>query len=115
MPEYAVGSPDQKLSEKLGRRIKFLRHKAGLSQEDLAFAISSTQPHIVKMEKGEVNVGSDMLQRIAGALAVDISQLFALRADMPPEILRQELEKMLDAASEDQLRLIFRIVDAVIY
>ncbi len=56
-----------------------------------------------------------MLQRIAEALNVDIAQLFALRTDMPPEMLRPELEKMLDAATEDQLRLIFRIVDAIIY
>ena len=115
MSEDTVGSTDQKLSEKLGHRIKFLRHKAGLSQEDLAFAISSTQPHVAKVEKGEVNAGSDMLQRIAEALKVDISQLFALRADLPPEMLRAELEKMLDTANEEQLRLIFRIVDAIIY
>ena len=115
MPEEATGSPDHTLSEKLGRRIKYLRHNAGLSQEDLAFATGSTQPHVAKMEKGEVNVGSDMLQRIAEALKVDIAQLFSLRADMSPEMLRSELEKKLDAASEEQLRLILRIVDAVIY
>lgn len=115
MPEEAAGSPEHKISVKIGRRIRALRQKAGLNQEELAFAISSTQPHFAKIEKGEVNVGSDMLQRIADALKVDISQFFDLRHDMPIDALRPELDEMLNRASEDQLRLIFRIVDAIMH
>lgn len=115
MPEEDAISPELRLSVKIGRRIKNLRQKAKLNQENLAFAVGTTQPHFTKIEKGEVNVGSDMLQRIADALGVDISQLFELRADMPPDMLKKELETMLAKADEEQLRLIFRIVDAIIY
>lgn len=103
------------MSVKIGRRVRALRTKARLNQEDVAFAIGSTQPHFAKIERGEVNVGSDMLQRIATALNVDISQLFDLRAEMPVDMLRTELGKMLESSDEEQLRLIFKIVDAIIY
>lgn len=115
MPEEAADSQDQKISIKIGRRIRTLRQKAGLNQEDVAFATGSTQPHFARIERGEVNVGSDMLQRIAEALTVDISQLFELRFDMPPDVLRPELDKLLAKANEEQLRLIFRIVDSIIH
>lgn len=105
----------QKISLKLGKRIKELRLKAGLKQEAVAFSVGTTQPHLVNIEKGETNVSSDMLQRIADALNVDISQLFDLRSDLPPDMLRNELDRMLGLADEEQLRLIFKIVDAIIY
>lgn len=115
MPEELAGAQEQKVSTKVGRRIKALRLKADMNQESLAFAVGSTQPYIAKIEGGEGNVGTDILQRIADALNVDISQLFELRHDMPAELLLPELEKMLKKADEDKLRLIFRIVDAIIH
>ncbi len=111
--EPGVSTPN--ISHRLGKRIKELRQKAGLKQETLALSVGTTQSHFANIEKGDVNVGSDMLQRIADALELDISQLFELRSDMPPEILRAELIKMLGKADNEQLRLIFRIVDAIIY
>jgi len=111
----AAGPAEKKIGVMIGRRVRALRQKAKLNQEDIAFAIGSTQPHFAKIEKGEVNVGSDMLQRIADAMKVDISQFFDLRHDMPLDALRPELDAMLDTANEEQLRLIFRIVDAIIH
>lgn len=109
------GALTPKISQKLGKRIRELRTKAGLKQETLALMVGTTQPHFAKIEQGEGNVGSDMLQRIADALELDISQLFELRSDMPPDMLRAELDKMLEKADPEQIRLIFRIVDAIIY
>lgn len=45
------------------------REKLGLSQQDLAKQISSTQKVISRIENGDVNVGLDLVSRIAKALS----------------------------------------------
>lgn len=48
------------------------RGKLNLSQQDLAKKIYSTQKVISKLENGEVNVGLDLLSRLAAALSFTI-------------------------------------------
>ena len=59
----------------MGERIKALREQQGLSQRKLALMIGSNQTHIWQIEHGTVNVGLDILCRLADALEVNVRDL----------------------------------------
>ncbi|WP_286168485.1 MULTISPECIES: helix-turn-helix domain-containing protein [Coriobacteriia] len=59
----------------MGARIKTLREQQGLSQRKLALMIGSNQTHIWQIENGTVNVGLDLLCRLADALEVNVRDL----------------------------------------
>lgn len=61
--------------KRLGERIKALRGQQGLSQRKLALMIGSNQTHIWQIENGTVNVGLDILCRLADALEVNVRDL----------------------------------------
>lgn len=61
--------------KRLGARIKALREQQGLSQRKLALMIGSNQTHLWQIENGTVNVGLDILCRLADALEVNVGDL----------------------------------------
>lgn len=61
--------------KRLGEGIKALREQQGLSQRKLALMIGSNQTHIWQIENGTVNVGLDILCRLADALEVNVRDL----------------------------------------
>ncbi len=61
--------------KRLGARIRTLREQQGLSQRKLALMIGSNQTHLWQIETGGVNVGLDILCRLADALEVNVGDL----------------------------------------
>jgi transcriptional regulator with XRE-family HTH domain len=61
---------------RVGRAIRRVRLLRGLSQEKLAERAGASWKHVGQIERGEVNVGLDVLARIARALSVDAAELF---------------------------------------
>ncbi len=59
----------------LGKRIKALRIKQGLSQEKFAMMIDTYQAHIWHIENGDVNITINLLCRIADGLDVRVDDL----------------------------------------
>lgn len=61
------------------RRLRVARH---ISQERLAFDAGVDRSYVGGMERGEENPSVDVLDKLAGTLAVPIAELFApLRKD----------------------------------
>lgn len=58
-----------------GRRLRDLRVRAGLSQEEFAEAVQLHRTYIGSVERGERNVSLVNLARIAKALKLSLSQL----------------------------------------
>ena len=61
--------------KQVGVRVKALREQQGLSQRKLALMIGSNQTYIWQIENGTVNVGLDILCRLADALEVNVRDL----------------------------------------
>lgn len=66
---------DYEHREALGRRVRTLREDQGLSQRKLALMAGTNQTHLWQIETGRVNVGIDLLYRIASALGVKVREL----------------------------------------
>lgn len=58
-----------------GARVRALRHEAGISQEDLAYAADLDRSYVGQVERGERNISLDNIYRLAKALGVPPSSL----------------------------------------
>lgn len=61
---------------KFGNQVKKLRLERGLSQEKLALEANLDRTYIPSIEKGERNVSITVIEKIAKALKVKITDLF---------------------------------------
>lgn len=65
-----------KATDQLGMRIKFLRSERKWSQEDLALEAGINKNYISDLENGRRNPSLDILERIAIAFSISLSELF---------------------------------------
>jgi len=62
--------------KKFGLRIKELRYKLNMSQEDLAFKVGVDRSYMGFLERGQKNATLKNITKIADALHVSLSDLF---------------------------------------
>ena len=60
----------------LGRRIKELRKKTGISQEKFALRIDMDRTYFASVESGKRNISVRNIKKIADGLEVSVSELF---------------------------------------
>ena len=61
---------------KVGKRIKELRNKLGISQEELAFRSEIHRTYIASLEVGKRNISIETLEKVVNALEVSLSEFF---------------------------------------
>lgn len=59
----------------LGKTIRRLREEQRLSQRRFALMVDTNQTHLWQIESGQVNVGVDLLFRIADGLDIKVKDL----------------------------------------
>ncbi len=64
------------IEEKVGNRIKELRTKLGISQEELGFRSGVHRTYIASLEVGKRNISIATLEKIVTALEVTFSEFF---------------------------------------
>lgn len=64
------------IRERFGRRVQQLRAALGESQEAFASRIKMGRSYFGRVERGEVNVSIDNMERIAAGLGVSVQELF---------------------------------------
>lgn len=62
--------------KQFGKRLRELRKKANLSQEELGFRAGIHRTYIGAIERGEQNISVDNIHKLAKALKVPVSDLF---------------------------------------
>lgn len=60
----------------IGQTVRRLREEHGLSQDDLAGAAHISNGYLSKLERGLAQPSAAVLQRLAGALAVPLADLY---------------------------------------
>ena len=66
----------QAIKDTLGKNIKLLRARRGLSQADLSEKADISIPFLSNIERGIKYPQPDMLSKIANALGVEVSEMF---------------------------------------
>lgn len=64
------------IEEKVGNRIKELRNKLGISQEELGFRSGVHRTYIASLEVGKRNISISTLEKVVKALEVSLSEFF---------------------------------------
>lgn len=64
------------IKSKVGKRIKEIREKKSISQNDLSFSADLDRSYIASVESGQRNISIVNLEKIANALDVTLSELF---------------------------------------
>jgi transcriptional regulator with XRE-family HTH domain len=64
------------ITEEVGKRIRELRNKTGLSQEKFAAKIGMDRTYFASIELGKRNVALKNIEKIANGLDVPLSDLF---------------------------------------
>jgi transcriptional regulator with XRE-family HTH domain len=90
--------------QKLGRRIKELRKKADLTQEQLAERVQIAPRHLSRLERGVHFPSLDTLEMIAINLRVPLKEFFIFPEDETPDMLRTRLMQSLSIMDESELR-----------
>lgn len=64
------------IKKKFGKKVKVLRIEKGWSQEKLALSAELDRTYIPSIEKGERNVSIIVIEKIAKAFKISVSELF---------------------------------------
>lgn len=62
--------------EKLGENIRKARIEQGISQEQLGFEAEISRELVSRIENGQRNLSHDTIHKIAGALNLEVQELF---------------------------------------
>lgn len=100
--------------ELIGRRIKELRKKKDLSQEELSEQAEITPNYLSRIERGTENPTLDMFVKLSNALGVEIWELFDFGHGVSRKDLKSLLIKIGGEADEEKLRLAVKVLRAII-
>jgi XRE family transcriptional regulator, aerobic/anaerobic benzoate catabolism transcriptional regulator len=101
--------PDGDFLLSLGKRVRELRHRRGMTRKIAAREAAVSERHLAQLEAGEGNVSIVLLRRIAAALHVSLVELFAPDVEAPDEkrMIQQFLERLPNHRVED---VVFRLM-----
>jgi XRE family aerobic/anaerobic benzoate catabolism transcriptional regulator len=87
----------------LGRRVRELRSRRGMTRKIVAREANVSERHLAQLEAGEGNVSIVLLRRITAALKVSLVDLFAPEARGPDEkrMIQRFLERLPNHRVED--------------
>ena len=97
----------------IGRRIKELRKRKGLSQESLAERAETSQNYLSRMERGTENPTLDMFIKLANALEIEMWEMFDFGHIVSHKELKGAIQNIAKTADEPTLRLALKILRAV--
>jgi transcriptional regulator with XRE-family HTH domain len=102
------------LRKLVGERIRELRKNKNLSQAELAEKVGVDSTSICKLENGSHFPKEENLEKIAKALDVEIEDLFVFKHQRNKKTLISDINNMLDNTDEKNVKLIYKIILAVL-
>jgi XRE family aerobic/anaerobic benzoate catabolism transcriptional regulator len=83
----AALAPEEDFLLFLGKRVRELRNRRGMTRKMLAREADISERHLAQLEAGEGNISIVLLRRITASLSVSLAELFAPDAQEPAEKL----------------------------
>ncbi len=102
------------VNDLLGLRIRELRRRAGLTQEQLAELLGIDQKHMSRIELGKSYPSLDRLERIANTVNIPLSDLFKFGHLKSESDIRKQVAEMVAQLGEKDLKRLYRILEALL-
>ncbi len=111
-PVHTGGIGMQNANELLGKRIRELRKRAGLTQEQLAEQLGIDQKHMSRIELGKSYPSLDRLTKIAETVGTPLPDLFKFGHLSDEGDLHKQAADMLQQLDQKDLKKVHRILEA---
>lgn len=98
----------------LGQRIKELRLKKNMTQAQLAEHVSIDPKHQSCIENGRNFPSSDLLDKYAHVFEIDICDLLKIEHNKSRTELEKKLQKLIKNSSDEEFKIIYKIVNSLI-
>jgi transcriptional regulator with XRE-family HTH domain len=99
----------------LGRRLRYLRNRQGLTQEKLGEKADIDYKYLGGIERGERNPSTQNLAKIAAALGVNLKELFVFEHEIEDtRELKKKIDELLKEASKKEYKTIYRVIEAIL-
>lgn len=103
----------EKLSVRLGQRLRNLRHSVGYTQDKTAELAEISGKYLGEIERGEVQVSAQVLEKLAAVFHLSLAELVQVDNSVSAHDLKAQLLALVQNASDDELRLMYRVFMAV--
>lgn len=102
---------------KFGRRVRFLRKAAGLTQEELAERSNLHPTYIGQVERGERNLSLTCIEKLADGLGVKMKELFVFpekARESEQDKLRYRIKSIVNTMDAKSLRMSEKVLKVII-
>lgn len=101
------------LKKNFGQRIKEIRIQKGYTQYKLAELVDIDPKHISHIETGRSFPKADLIEKFSKALDIDYTQLFKTQHLQKKDELINKIDKYLKSATDEQLKMIYKIIESI--
>lgn len=103
----------------MSRKIKTLRKRHGLSQEELASQVEINPTHLSRLENGRYQPSVEVLRKLAEALKVSVDYLLSGEGEEPAEVqIRNkplaERVRLIDSLEEADQQALIQVIDSML-
>lgn len=98
------------LTEKVGKKIKEIRLKKGITQEELAFKADLEQSQIYRLENGKRRFNADQLEKISEVLDVPVINFFEGNVVFDDEINNQQLLQLITQIQPSKRKVLLNFI-----
>ena len=98
----------------IGARIKEIRNKKGLTQEQLSEKMEINPKYLSSIERGCENPTLNTLIKLSESLEVDLGEIFSFIQIEDPEKRKSMATSLLDQADTEQLKLAYKVLSAIL-
>lgn len=105
---------DMDIKQLIGSRIKSIRTKKQLTQENLAERMNINPKYLSSIERGKENPTLNTMILMAEALEVDISEIFKFTQIEDFKLRKPLLTKLLEEADSEQLKVAYKVLSVII-
>ncbi len=96
--------------EEIGKRIRYLRKKKNLSQEQLAEKVWISTTHMSHIETGSTKLSLPVLVDLANALEVGTDEILATPVSKQKTAALEGVEELLKNCTQSQVKVISEII-----
>ena len=111
-----MGGVRMDIKQRIGARTKQIRFKKGMTQQKLSERMEINSKYLSSIERGKENPTLNILIKLAESLEVHLNEIFDSTVQIEDNSkIRPLIHSLLDKADFEQLKLIFKIVSAILY
>lgn len=104
------------IKRELGNKIKHLRQKKGITQEQLAEMANISTRTLGGIEIGKNFMTAETMEKIIKCLDISLAELFDAEHLQPTNVLVEDLHKMINSIKDDsdKVKEVYKVVRALI-